>query len=156
MRFLFTICASVFLLAPASLPALAQNKPASPKQQNKQKWIPPRIPPSQQLQRLLEASPEEREQFLSQLPPAQRANRQAQLERLESLPPEQRARRLRLLDIMENLPPDRRQAVTQEITSITAMRFVERRARLHSREFEQSYTAPELELIRSRFEKAAQ
>lgn len=146
----------MLLLASGSRPALAQAKAVLPKQQAKQKWVPPRIPPSQLLGQLLQMSPDERERFLAQFPPAQRVQRQTQLENLEKLNPEQRARRLRILDMFENLPPERRQAVRQEIQRITAMTFVQRRARMHSRDFEQSYSPQELELLRFNFEKAAQ
>jgi hypothetical protein len=89
--------------------------------------------------------------YLAQLPPKQRT----QLENLSQLPPEQLANRLRRLDLLNSLTPERKLAVTQEIDSIKLMRFVQRRARLHSREFEQSYAPDELELIRDTFPNAA-
>jgi hypothetical protein len=157
VRVLLTICASVFLLTSGSVPGLAQDK-AQDKTQNKaakqakQKWIGPKSTRRQQLELLMQLPPEEREQYLAQLPPAQRT----QLENLEKLPPEERALRLRRLDILNSLTPERKQAVTQEIGSIKLMSFVRRRARLHSKEFEQSYTPDEQELIRDSFAKAAQ
>jgi hypothetical protein len=165
VRLLLTICASVFLLTSGSVPGLAQDKAqgkaqgkAQDKAQNKaaakqakQKWIGPKSTRRQQLELLIQMPPEEREQYLAQLPPAQRT----QLENLEKLPPEERALRLRRLDILNSLTPERKQVVTQEIASIKLMTFVQRRARLHSKDFEQSYAPDELELIRDTFVNAS-
>jgi predicted NAD/FAD-binding protein len=148
VRFLITICASLALLT-SGPPAFAQAKAAN--KQAKQKWVGPKSTPRQQLELLLEMPPEQREQYLAMLPQAQRT----QLENLEKLPPEKRDARLRELDILNSLTPDRKQAVRQEINRIAAMKFVQRRAHMHTQEFEQSFTAPELELLRSRFPNAA-
>jgi hypothetical protein len=148
VRFLLTISASLILLATGP-PAFAQAKAAN--KQAKQKWAGPKSTRRQQLELLLEMPPEQREQYLAMLPATQRT----QLEILAKLDPEERDRRLRRIDILNSLTPDRRQAVSEEINRIAAMKFVQRRARMHSKEFEQSFTAPELELLRSRFPNAA-
>ena len=150
VRLLSTICVSVFLLAAGSVPGVAQEKTA--KQAKAKKWVGPKSTPRQQLELLMQMPPEEREQYLAQLPPAQRTR----LEELEKMPEDKRALQLRRLDILNSLTAERKQAVTQEIGSIKLMSFVRRRARLHSREFEQSYTADEQELIRDTFPAAAQ
>ncbi|HEY4363247.1 MAG TPA: hypothetical protein VGN17_19925 [Bryobacteraceae bacterium] len=153
MRFLGSICVSVFLLAAGSFPALAQDTPAQRKAAKQaKKWVGPKLTPRQQLELLMQMPPEEREQFLSQLPEARRT----QLENLVKLPAEERALRLRRLDLLNSLTPERKAAVTQEIGNIKLMNFVRRRARLHSKEFEQSFTPDEQELIRDTFVKASQ
>ena len=60
-----------------------------------------------------------------------------------------------LADYANSLTPDRKQAVKEEIDRINAMTFVQRRFHMHSKEFEQSFTAAELELLRYHFPNAA-
>ncbi len=56
---------------------------------------------------------------------------------------------------LESLPPGRRQAVRQEIQSLKDMTFRERRLRLHSDEFNRSFSPDEQQLIREQYQNAA-
>jgi hypothetical protein len=126
---------------------------AGPKQGNKQaaKQV-----PAEQLQKLLNMSPEEREKNLSKLPPAQRQNLENRLNNLDKLSPDQRSKRLDQISRLEKLPPARRQAVNQEIQRIQQLPpGPARRAAIHSPEFQQSYSPEEQDLIRERFPGAA-
>ncbi len=70
--------------------------------------------------------------------------------------PQQRAQRLDQISRLEKLPPGRRQAVTQQMQSIAKLPTVqERRAVIHSPEFQQNFSPEEQQLIRDRFPGAA-
>jgi hypothetical protein len=111
--------------------------------------------PAEQLGRLLNMTPEQREKNLSKLPPPQRQRLENQLNNLDKMSPEQRAQRLDQISRLEKMPPARQQAVTKEMQSIQALPVPERRARLHSPEFNQTYSPEEQQLIRERFPGAA-
>ncbi len=168
MRVVSFICWSVLIVYGAGLAGVrleaAQPKvktPAAPKPQpspkqarqaNKQA---PRPVPADQLEKLLNMSPEERQKNLSKFPPAQRQNLENRLNNLDKLSPQQRAQRLDRARRLENLPPARRQAVNREVQGIQQMPFAERQARLHSPEFNQTYSPEEQQLIRETFPGAA-
>jgi hypothetical protein len=127
--------------------------PASPNAANKQA---PKPVPADQLQKLLNMSPEEREKNLSKLPPAQRTRAENQLNNLDKMSPQDRARRLDQISRLEKLPPGRRQAVNQEMQSIRKLPTVqERRAVIQSPEFQQNFSPEEQQLIREQFPGAA-
>lgn len=111
--------------------------------------------PAEQLQRLLDMTPEEREKALADLPPARRRVIENRLNRLDDLTPQQRERRLNLARRLESLPRERQAAVRQELQALRAMTFAERRARLHSSEFDQTYSPAEQQLIRDQYAGAA-
>jgi hypothetical protein len=112
--------------------------------------------PADQLEKLLNMSPEEREKNLSKYPPAQRQNLQNRLNNLDKLSPEDRAQRLDRTRRLESLPPARRQAVTQQVQSIRQLPTVkERRAAINSPEFQKNFSPEEQQLIREQFPGAA-
>jgi hypothetical protein len=112
--------------------------------------------PADQLQKLLKMSPQDREKNLSKLPPAQRTRVENQLNNLDKMTPERRAQRLDQISRLEKLPPARRQAVTKEMQSIRQLPTVgERRAAIHSPEFEKNFSPEEQQLIREQFPGAA-
>jgi hypothetical protein len=110
---------------------------------------------AEQLERLLNMTPEQRQKALSQLPPGRRQQLHTRLDNLDSLPADRRTKQLDQLKRLESLSPQRQQAVRQEFQNINAMTFKERRERLHSDEFNQTYTPEEQQLIRDRFANAA-
>jgi hypothetical protein len=70
--------------------------------------------------------------------------------------PEQRAQRMDQISRLEKLPPARRQAVNQEMQRINQIPVgPQRRAALHSPEFQQNFSPDEQQLIRERFPGAA-
>lgn len=78
-------------------------KAAAPKQQaNKQQA--PKAVPADELEKMLNMSPEEREKNLSKYPPAQRQNLENRLTNLDKLSPEDRAQRLQRTRELEKLP----------------------------------------------------
>jgi hypothetical protein len=131
-------------------------KPSPSKIINQAAKQPAKQVPVEQLQRLLNMSPENREKNLSKLAPAQRTRIQNQLDNLDKMPPGQRAVTLDMLRRLENLPPARQQAVNQEMQRIQKLPTVEERsAVIHSPEFQQSFSPEEQELLRERFPGAA-
>jgi hypothetical protein len=108
-----------------------------------------------QLEKLLNMSPEEREKALSKLPPAQRQRVQNRLDNLDRMSPEQRERNLERARQLEQLPPERRQAVTKQIQSMNGLSISDQRQILHNPDFNQNFTPQEQEIIRDRFPAAA-
>lgn len=108
-----------------------------------------------QLEKLLNMTPAEREQELSRLPPAQRQRVQNRLDNLDRMNPAQRAQNLERARQLEQLPPDRRQAVTRQIQSMNGLSIADQRQILHSPDFNQNYSPQEQEIVRERFAAAA-
>lgn len=159
MRTLSLICGIALALAFGAERAEAQAKSKNrivdtPKAQNKRNQIKGGSP-TEQVERLLNMSPEEREKALAGLPPARRAAIEKRIDTLESLPPEVRERRINLAKRLESLPEDRQPVVRQEIQGIQRMPVPERRIRLHSSDFNQDYSPEEQQLIRDHFPNAA-
>jgi hypothetical protein len=116
--------------------------------------------PADQLEKMLNMSPEDREKILSKLPPPQRQNVETRLNNLDKLPPQQRAQRLaqlrQLESGLEKLSPARRQAVNQEMQSIRKLPpGAARRAVIDSPEFQKSFSPEEQQLIRGQFPAAS-
>ena len=162
MRLLSSICGIILLVAWCAPPAEAQGKnknkiAGNPKQQARQaEKQQNRGPvPTEQVERLLNMSPEERERALSSLPPGRRAQIEKRIDNLQSMPLKQRERQLDMAKRLESLPQDRQPVVRKEIQDIARMTFRERRERLHSDEFNQSYSPEEQQLMRDRFPNAA-
>ncbi len=168
MRVARFISGSVLLLAlsggieagqPKAPPAPKPAKPVNPRPANKaanqaaRQAV--RQAPAEELRRFLNMSPEEREKNISKLTPAQQQRMRNQLGRLDNMPPEQRERRLTELGKLEKLNPERRQAVTQQMQSIATLPVPQRRAYLHSQEFNRNFSPDEQEIIRERFPGAA-
>ena len=104
--------------------------------------------PDAQINRLMNMTPEEREKFLSSLPPERRVAREQQLAKLDQLPPEQKAELNRRFQEFQKLSPVRRQAVRDELQTLRGLRPVERRARVNSPEFREQYSPEEIRLMR--------
>jgi len=141
---LFLAVAVLFL----SPPALAQSKKAA---------VLPRPPalPTPVLQRLAQMTPEQRQKALARLAPERRERVEAQLKKLDQLPPEQKARVLERYDAFQGLPRDRQGAVRAELQALRKIPVRQRRLRLNSPEFEQSFSPEEQRLLRESFPFAA-
>ena len=174
MRVVSLICGSVLIVYGLAGPRLEAGQPKAkapaapkppaaktPNQANKQanqqaNKQAAKAVPADQLEKLLNMSPEEREKNLSKYPPAQRQNLQNRLNNLDKLTPEQRAQRLDRTRRLESLPPARRQAVNQQMQAIANLPTVqERRAVIRSPEFQKNFSPEEQQLIRDRFPGAA-
>ena len=142
------VLAATLALTGAAMPAFAQGKKAA---------ILPRPPalPTRVLQRLAEMTPEQRQKALARLPPERRERVEQQLNRLDQLPPEQRARVLERYDIFQGLPRDRQGVVRGELQALRKMPLRQRRARLNSPEFQQTFSPEEQRLLRESFPFAA-
>jgi mRNA-degrading endonuclease RelE of RelBE toxin-antitoxin system len=108
-----------------------------------------------QLEKLLNMSPEEREKTLSKLPPGQRQRVQNRLDNLDRMSPAQREQNLERARQLEKLPPERRQAVTKQIQTMNGLSIADQRQILHSPDFNQNFSPQEQEIVRDRFPRAA-
>jgi hypothetical protein len=147
---------AVMLAAMLLTPAFAQ-QPRQPKQDNH--------PGEQLLDKLSRMTPEEREQALSRLPPAQRANIErrirnfqkmppaaqertlSRLERLNSLPPQKRNQVRRSMKQFNDLPEDRKMAINEELRHMLAMPDAERRSYMNTEEFRNRYSPFEQQMM---------
>jgi hypothetical protein len=127
---------SVALAAPA---ALGQGKKGPAR--------PPALP-TPALQRLSQMTPQQRQKALSRLPPERRERIEQQLNRLDQLPPDQKAKLLQRYDEFQGLPRDRQAAVRAELQALRKMPIPQRRQRLNSPEFQQSFSPEEQRLLR--------
>jgi hypothetical protein len=116
-------------------------------------------------QRLLQMTPEQREQALEKFNPQQQAQVRQQLERLDKLSQAQKdhiARQARALDSLppekhrivtqqlrafNKLPDDRIQPVRRELLQLMKMPEEQRNARLNSDEFKKQYSATEQSIL---------
>jgi hypothetical protein len=122
-------------------------------------------PGEQLFDRLSRMKPEEREQALSRLPPAQRANIEKRIQNFQKLPPAAQERRLDRLERLNSLPPqkqnqvrrsmsqlkelpeDRRMAINQELRHMAPMPDDERRAYMNTEEFRNRYSPAEQQMM---------
>jgi len=122
-------------------------------------------PNAERIERVLKMSPEEREQFLSSLPPVRRQNVEKQLqdyakmaparrnllmsqvEMLHSLPPQKQAQVTRAIRQFQALPEDRKAVIKREMGQLAPMSDEERRARMNSEEFRNRYSATEQQMM---------
>ena len=122
-------------------------------------------PGDRALDRLQRMTPEQRDRWLSTLPPARREriekqlgtvanmppaaqNRvRNQLERLNSLPPEKQGQVRRSLRLFNNMPPERKAVVRKEMRRLSAMPDEERQARMNSDQFRNSYSPAEQQMM---------
>jgi len=100
-------------------------------------------------------TPEQREKALAKLPPDRRQQVEKQLDRLDQLTPEQRQELNRRFETLQTFPPGRQRAVRQELQDLRRMSLADRRARLHSAEFNEQFSPEEQDLIRGVFPAAA-
>ncbi len=111
--------------------------------------------PTEQLEKLLNMSPEERQKALSKLPPQQRKQLQTRLDNLDRMTPAQRQQNLERARQLEALPPARRQAVRNQIQSMNKLSFADQRDILNSPEFAKNFSPEEQQILRERFPQAA-
>jgi Protein of unknown function (DUF3106) len=122
-------------------------------------------PGEQILMKLSSMMPEEREQALSRLPPAQRANIEKRIENFQKMPPAQQQRTLEKLERLNSLPPqrqnqvrrsmtalnklpdDRKKAVNQELRNMTGMTGDERAAYMATDAFRNHYSPEEQQMV---------
>jgi hypothetical protein len=125
----------------------------------------PRINNPGPAQRLLQMTPEQREQALEKFPLGQQAQIRRQLERLDGLPQAEKdhiARQIRGLDSLtppqrrlvfqqlnafRQLPDDRIKPVRRELVQMTAMSEEQRNARINSDDFKKQYSAEEQAIL---------
>ncbi len=136
---------------PAPRPAA---KPAAKPGSNQGKQ-PARPVPAEQLERLLNMSPEERQKALSKLPPPQQKQLQNRLDNLDRQSPAQRAETLERTRQLEKLPPERQQAVTNQIKGMNGLSFADQREILNSPEFGKNFSPEEQQIVRERYPQAA-
>lgn len=121
----------------------------------------PRINNPGPAQRLLQMTPEQREQALEKFPPQQQAQIRQQLDRLDklsqaekdhiarqvrgldSLPPPQRRIVTQQLNAFRKLPDDRIRPMRQELLRLMKMPEEQRDARLNSEEFKKNFSPEE-------------
>lgn len=171
-----SLLAALFALTPAfgaqaraARPAQQQAKPpkqAKPQGQAKpQARQPDNHPGEQILSKLSSMTPEEREQALSQLPPARRAQIEQRirnfqklpaalqertldrLERLNSLPAQKQNQVRRSMNQFKDLPEDRKVAINRELRHMSPMPDDERRAYMNTEEFRNRYTPAEQRMM---------
>jgi hypothetical protein len=148
-------------------PAYAQRGSAPPEVRPQQAHRNPQDnhPGEQILMKLSSMTAEEREQALSRLPPAQRANIEKRiqnfqkmpaaqqertlerLERLNSLPAQKQNQVRRSMTALNKLPDDRKKAVNQELRNMTGMSGDERAAYLGTDAFRNRYSAEEQQMV---------
>jgi hypothetical protein len=121
--------------------------------------------PANPVQRLLLATPEERERVLEKLPPQQQARIRQGLERFDRLPEGEKSRLLQQLQAFRSLPPDKQMVVSRQIQTFNSLPQErlqpmrrelknllklpesEREARLNSEEFKQNYSPAEQQVL---------
>ena len=160
----------------AATAALAQHaphaaaRPAAPKVKNGAGVVrgmkAPRPAVGAQIDRLEKMTPAERQRALEALPPdrrdavetrlrrlqnlspEQRAQLQERLQKFESLPPEQQKQVRQLARKLRELPDDRRPTVRRELESLRNMPEADRKSRMNSPEFKNSFSRDERDILR--------
>lgn len=117
------------------------------------------------IRRLSSMTPEQLEQSLSKLPPAQRANIERRIENFKKLPPAAQQRTLARLDKLNSLPPkeqqqvrrsirdfnglqqDRKMAINRGLRAMSTMSEADRQAFLKSPGFRSGYSKDEQRII---------
>jgi len=158
---------TVPLLAAMLLTPAFTQQAARPRAQGRQSAQPKagNHPGEQLFDKLARMTPEEREQALSRLPPARRAQiekriqnfqqlppaaqerRLDRLERLNSLPPQKQSQVRRSMNQLKELPEDRRMAINQELRHMAPMPDDERRAYMNTEEFRNRYSPAEQQMM---------
>jgi hypothetical protein len=121
--------------------------------------------PTQQLQKLLEMNPEDREKFLQKLPPERRQNIERRLGEIEKMAPAGRTRVLtelemlnrlpiqkqqqvrRSIKLLGELPEDRKALIRQELQRMAPMPDEQRREHMNSEEFRNRYSVTEQQMM---------
>jgi phage-related protein len=165
------LAALVLTFVPASVCVAQKNAPrpaarqAQPRAQNAKIPKANNRPGEQILRGLQNMTPEERQQALSKLPPARRAQIEKRLQNFENLPPAAQERRLDRLERLNSLEPrrqnqvrrsmrdlnalpdDRRKAVNQELRRMTNMSGEDREAHMNADGFRNTFSPSEQEMI---------
>lgn len=115
----------------------------------------PKRVPAEQLEKLLNMSPEDRQKTLSKLPPQQQKQLQTRLDNLDRQSPAQRQQSLDRLRQLEKLPPARQRLVTGQIQSMNKLSFADQREILNSPQFAKQFSPEEQQIVRERFPQAA-
>jgi hypothetical protein len=116
----------------------------------------------EQIQKLAQMSPAQREKALANLPPARRERVEAGIarwnkispqlkaeqEKFRSLPPETQKRIRQLSQRIRSLPPERKAAVTQELNRLRNMPEAQRQKRLNSPAVKNNFSPDEQEILR--------
>jgi hypothetical protein len=122
-------------------------------------------PGEQAVDRLSRMTPEEREKWLSSLPPARRQRIEQNLREFQKMPPAQQDRVRGRQELLNSLPPqrqnqvrrsvqqflnmpeERKTVVSQEMQRMAPMSDEERRAHMNSEEFRNRYSANEQQIM---------
>lgn len=117
------------------------------------------------IDRVLKMSPEERERWLSTLPPEKRQNIERQLDAVRKLPQTLQNRRLLQAQMLQSLPPqrqnqvrrsinqfsqlpdDRKALINRELQKISPLSDEDRRAYMNTEEFRNRYSANEQQIM---------
>jgi hypothetical protein len=120
---------------------------------------------SEQLEKLLEMKPEDRDKFLQNLAPQRRENLQrrlgeiekmaparktrvlTRLEMLNSLAPQKRQQVRRAVQQFEAMPADRKAAIGRELQQMAPMPDEQRREHMNSEEFRNRYSVTEQQMM---------
>jgi hypothetical protein len=122
----------------------------------------PKRASDEQIRKLSEMSPAQREKALSNLPPERRARVEAAIEKwnqtpaqlkalndkFQSLPPEQQKKIRQLSQRIKSLSPDRKAAVTQELNRLRNMPEDQREKRLNSPAIQKNFSPDEQAILR--------
>ena len=122
-------------------------------------------PGEQQVDRLMQMTPAEREKALSRLAPGRRQNIERRIGELQKLPPAQQSMVRNRLEMLNSLPPQRANQVRrslqqfktlpeersgqmrQEMQRMATLPDDDRRAHMNSEEFRNRYTATEQQMM---------
>ena len=121
--------------------------------------------PTEQLQKLLDMKPEDRDKFLQSLPPERRKNIEKRLgdfakmapagrtrvltevEMLHSLPLQKQQQVRRSVKQLEELPEERKALISRELHLMAAMPDEQRREHMNSEEFRNRYSVTEQQMM---------
>ena len=122
-------------------------------------------PVDRAIEKLQQMTPEQREKWLSNLPPERRQRIERalqnvakmppatqnrvmnQLERLNSLPPQKQGQVRRSLQQFNTMPVERKAVINQELERMRSMPDDERRAHMNSEEFRNRYSPTEQQMM---------
>ncbi len=120
---------------------------------------------SEQLQKLLEMKPEDRDKFLQGLPPQRRQNIEKRLGEIEKMAPARRTRVLTRLEMLnslplqkqqqvrrsmrqlQELPEERKGLILRELQQMAPMTDEQRREHMNSEEFRNRYSVTEQQMM---------
>lgn len=147
-------------------PAAGPQRTSPPPQANRPRPAGENGPGSaENLAKLLKLSPEQRNKYLSALPPARRAMIEKRLNDYQKMPEPDRVRALERLRRMQSLPPQkqnqvrasskkflelpqpRRGLVNREINQLRPLSDIDRRAMMNTEEFRSKFTPAEQQMI---------